>query len=242
MKWAAGAVILVVVGAVLRRLLRLGRPAPRRAGSANLFPELHAVYHPVAQELGTHAAILGISLNDAFEERDAHRLEMAWRMVRLSAGEWDRLVEMVTGLLNALAKYLPTAHAVVPVRRILANHFMSQVMVDYLRMHELLDQLVFSSKQRFQLQIRLLTRATATLTREFRRTWRYGEQTHDPSAEVWNRLDFYFHDFDLVAKETLLAFHALLTCLPPESIPQLAADLRPLLQRGVRTPPTPAVR
>jgi hypothetical protein len=243
MNWVLGGLILAGVGLVLRRMLGLGaRNNPRLAGLARLGPELHAVYHPVAQEVETHAAILSISLNDAFEERAALHHDMAWRMVRLSAGEWDRLAEMLMALLNILAKRATNAHLAVPARRIVPDHFKSRVMMDYLHMHELLDQLVFNSHRRFQLQIRLLRRAIETLTKEFRYTCRYLERIQDRSPEVWIRLDLYFHDFDLIAKETLLAFRALLACLPPAALADLTADLRTLLQPGVRTLPAHANR
>jgi molecular chaperone DnaK (HSP70) len=52
-----------------------------------------AVYDGFAPEVEVRIAMLGISLNDAFEERDAGRQDMAWRMVRLSASEWFTLLE-----------------------------------------------------------------------------------------------------------------------------------------------------
>jgi len=237
MKWVLGGLLLVGVGVLLRRDLRMGSLAtPRLAGLPPLPPELHAVFHPIAQEVETNAAILGISLNDAFEERDAMRLDMAWHMVQLSAGEWARMAEIITALLNALTKHLENAATIVPARRIVAVRFKSRVMIDYIRMYELLDQLVFRSHQRFQLRVRLLRRAAENLTKEFRRTYRYMERTQDHSPEIWTRYDLYFHDFDLIAKETLLAFRTLLACLPPAALQDLSADVRALVQRGVRTP------
>jgi hypothetical protein len=213
--------------------------ARKAAGVAPLDPELQAVYYPIAQEVETNAAILGISLNDAFEERDASRLEMAWHMVQLSAGEWSRLAEIVTALLNVLTKYMPNVPEIVPTRRIVSEYFKSRLMADKMRTYELLDRLLFRPQQRFQLRIRLLRRGAEDLTKEFRRTYRYMEKTQDHSPEVWARYDLYFHDFDLVAKETLLALRTLVACLPSETLADLAADLVVLLQRGVRTSSVP---
>ncbi len=203
-------------------------------GMVPLSPDLEAIYRPVALEAETQAAILGIALNDAFDERDAQHAELAWRLVQLSAGEWDRLGELVTDLLEVLSKGLATAPTVVPARTPGSDLFKSRVVIDHVRLHELLDQLVFSSRRRFQLQIRLLRGAAATLTTEFRRTYRYGERTRDCSPEVWTRLDLYFHDLDLIAKQALLALRALLACLPPKAGEALAVDLRALLQRRVQ--------
>jgi len=243
MKWLLGGLVLIAMSILLRRVLRLSAPATARlAGLPPLPAEQHAVYQPIAQEVETNASILGISLNDAFEERDASRLDMAWHMVQLSAGEWARMAEIVTALLDAMSKQLARAPAVVSVGRIVSEHFKSQVMISSLRTYELLDQLAFRSQLRFQLRIRLLRRAVENLTKEFRRTYRYMEQTQDHSAEIWTRYDLYFHDFDLVAKEALLAFRSLLACLPPASLQDLSVEIRALVQRGVRARAIPAGR
>jgi len=53
-------------------------------------------------------------------------------------------------------------------------------------------------------------------------------------------LDYYFHDFDLIAKETLLAFRTLLACQSPQEAQALALDLRVLLERGMRVSVSPS--
>jgi hypothetical protein len=235
MQWVIGGLTLAAVGVVLRLVLRMGSAVKLRvSGLAPLRLDLHAIYHPLAQEVEAHATILGITLNDAFGEREANRHEMAWHVVGLAMGEWDRLAGLVVGLLNTLAKYVPTTNVIVPVRRVAACHFKSRAVIDYVGFYEFLDQVLFSSKRRFSLQLRVLFRTSVLLTKEFRRTFREGERTLDPSPEVWNRLDFYFHDLDLIAKETLLAFRTLLICQPPGGVRVLAADLQNLLERGVR--------
>ncbi len=228
--------ILGVLGYALRRLLRLD---DRRAPSAGRLPPLSddraAIYQPVVREIETQSTILGISLNDAFEERDAGHPEIAWRLVRLSVSEWDRLAEIVALLLRQMTRHLPAAKVIVPTRTMGASHFRSRVMVEYVRMHELLDQLVFQSRLRFQLHLRVLRRAVETLSAEFRRSYRYSERTGDRPPELWTRFDHYFHDFDLVSKETLLALRALMACLPPSALPAFMADLQAILHRGVRS-------
>ncbi len=190
-------------------------------------------------EVETQGAILGISLNDAFEERDFGHQEIAWRLVRLSVGEWDRLAELLAALLKAVVKHMPAAQVVVAVRGIVADRFKSAPMMDHARMYELMDQLVFSSRLRFQLHIRFLRRAAEILTAEFRRSYRYGEQTEDRHEELWQRLDLYFHDFDLISKEALLAFRALLICLPSVSLSGMASDAKDIVGHGVRSTSLP---
>ncbi len=233
MGWLLGGIVLVGVGVGLRRLLSRAAPSPEARGMVPLTSDRESIYRSVALEAEAQAAILGIALNDAFGERDEQHADMAWRLVQLSAGEWNRLGEVVTGLLEVLSRGLSKARAVVPARTPGSDLFKSRVVIDHVRLHELLDQLVFSSRRRFQLQIRLLRGAISTLNAEFRRTYRYGAQTRDCSPEVWTRLDFYFHDLDLITKQALLALRSLLACLPPEAVGTFAADLHALLHRHV---------
>jgi hypothetical protein len=243
MHWIVGVLILVAVGFLLRRVLWANLPQQRApSGLPPLGSEPRAVYDGFAPEIEARIAMLGISLNDAFEERDAGRQDMAWRMVHLSASEWYGMEKIITGLLNTLTKHLPEAQFVVTPRSIHARRFLSKPMVDYVRMHELLDQLVFSSQRRYQLQLRLLRRAAEIVTGEFRRTYRLAERFDDASAEAWGQIDLDFHDFDLIAKEAVLAFRALLASLPPSALPKLTLDLNALLRARVRARSLPVER
>jgi len=79
---------------------------------------------------------------------------------------------------------MPAARVIVPARSMVAHRFKSPVMLDYVRMHELLDQLVFRAKLRFQLHLHILRRAVETLSGEFRRSYRYAERTEDRPPEL----------------------------------------------------------
>ena len=241
MKWVGAVVLLFVIGWLLRRLLQMGAPeAPRRKGFTPLTPDREAIYRRAALEIETQSAILSISLNDAIEERESSRDEVAWRLVQLCISEWERLADVIMGLLNVTAKHLEGVRAVVPARSMGSHHFRTRVMIDYVRMHELLDQLVFSSKRRFQLHLRVLRRAVETLSAECLRTYREAESLETHSPELWQRLDLYFHDFDLTIKEALLAFRTLLLCLPHPALRALDADVKAVVSRSVRTTPMAA--
>ncbi|MGH7869371.1 MAG: hypothetical protein ACREP9_17470, partial [Candidatus Dormibacteraceae bacterium] len=151
-------------------------------------------YDPVAREIETHTTILGVSLNDAIEERDGGNREVAWRLARLAGCEWERLSGVMMILLNSLTDHLPDIHLAFPIRRMSSSHFKSRTMIDYVRMHELLSQFVFRPRLRFQLQLRVLRRAVETLTSEFQRECNLGERSEDStSLDCWRRLDIYFH-------------------------------------------------
>ncbi len=235
MRWAYGGIILLILSIVLRRVLRLGQASARsRQSLLSLSPEVEAIYQPVAREVETQTSMLAISLNDAFQERDAQRDEIAWGLVQLAASEWVRPATEIEAMLRIMTRYTAGMNTVVPPHSIVARRFRSRLMIDQVRLYELLDQLVFRSKLRFQLQIRLLRRAAEVLTAEFRRTCRSLELNPDDAQELWQRLDHYFHDFDLVSKEALLALRALLVSLPEGAREEFGAALQGVLEHGVR--------
>lgn len=184
MRWVVGTLILTLVGYLLRRLLWKELPKQHTPpGLAPLGSDRRLVYDGFAPEIEARIAMLGISLNDAFDERAAGRFDIAWRLVRLSASEWYGVEKMITGLLNALTKHLPEAQFMVTPRNIQAHRFLSKPMVDYVRVREMLEQFVFGSQRRFQLQLRLLNRAAEIVTDEFRRTCRQAHQVGDASRK-----------------------------------------------------------
>jgi hypothetical protein len=228
----AGGLVILVSGLCLRRLLHLGRRSDSRPGRPDyLNPGQLALYTSFSNEVESQVAIISISLNDAFEERDSGRHENAWHLVKISAGEWHRVAEILTTLLDSIQKNLPRAQAVIPYRGMVARRFQSRTMIDLLRMYEFLDQILFRSRARFHLQVHMLRKAAVSLTKEFSRAYEYGERTCDRPADLWQRLDIYSHDFDLVNKEALMAFRAFLVCLSPSSLERFAAELAPALRR-----------
>ena len=235
MRWLIAGLVLAAVALFLRRLLHIGTHTKKPANlQASIPDDLHPLYHPVAQEIETQAAILGITLNDAFGEREAGRHEMSWHVVHLARGEWERLTNLVLGLQIVLARFLPAAEGVVIQRRVAVGHFKSRSVIEHVALHEFLDQILFSSKRRFALQLRFLSRTAALVSKEFHHACGEGERTLDSSSELWTRLDHLFHDFDLIGKETLLAFRTLLASQTPARAQALASELNELLGRTTR--------
>lgn len=234
--WFLGAMVLLVAGWVLRRLLRLNQPqALRRSAIPQLTPDRENLYLRLQQEVEAHSHMIGVVLNEAIGQHRDGRSDLAWRLARLSAAEWRRLTEILTATLAAVGRNLHATVAAVPVRGKTADHFKTRQMMDSARLHELLNQLVFRSNLRVQLHLRFLRRAVETLTDQYEYARRFAERTDDGTRETWRRLDHLYHDFDLIAKETLLATRAFLVCLPDEAVEPFAARLRPALERPARS-------
>ena len=234
MEWVLAVVTLVLVAVVSRRVLHLDDAASRK-GFLCLGREREELYQPVALEIETQTVILAISLNEALGERDEGNVENAWRMVGLALCQWNRLADNVTRLLNAIEASIPSSRSTLRVRNIGPDRFMSRTMLEFLRMRDALNQLVFRSKIRYQMNIRVLRRAVESVSSDFRNAYRSMEKPRPRSCEAWDLLDPAFHDFDLIIKESLLSFRTLLVALPDSALGDFASDLKNIVSRSVRS-------
>ena len=233
----------MVVGLALRRVLRMGSyGVSTDALTRRRTPQVEPVYRPVASEIEAYSTILAVSLNDAFEESKAGHAEAAGCMVGMFASEWNRLTDLVEAMQQLALRYLPVVDLPVPVRNLDPNRFRSGTMIEFVRFHGFLDQFVFRPKLRFQLQLRLQRRAIAMLGEEFQRTRSKMDQDSERLGYALTQIDLYFHDLDLLAKETLLAFRAELSCLPGHDLAAIDAEIQDLLSQGVLKPLAPVIQ
>jgi hypothetical protein len=244
MLWALEFGVLLVVAVALRRVLHMGQDAsPKVTGPRFRRPANNPLCSPLASEVEAHTTILGVLLNDAIDELNSGNGEVARRVLNVFDSERERLVELAINLQNLSLKYLPTVQYPIEMRTLEPESFRSQLVSEFLKRHGTLEQFVFRSKLRFQLRLRLLRRATALLNESFE------EIKHDVgmSSTLLDRtlaqLDLYFHDLDLLTKETLLGFSAELASLPDTTTDEIAAEVSALTSRGaVLSPLAPPVQ
>lgn len=235
MAWALAIVALFVVGYVFRRILRLDEPSGPPHSRAPLSADADKIFQPISRELETQVILLGITLNEALGQRDAGNEENARRLARLAMCQWERLAEIVAILLKSIADHVPQTHSLVSVRDFTAHQFKSPAMVESMQAGALLHEVIFRSKSRYQFQVRVIRRAVETLTSEFGGCLRAAERASDATEGLWAAIDPSFHDFDLVVKESLLAFRAFLHALPVRMLTEVAAELAEVNSKSVRS-------
>jgi hypothetical protein len=234
MYWVMGGAILWGVGILLRRVLGLGGTTSRRSPSC-LDPDQKSFCDAIANEIESQSLSLYVSLNEALEELEAGNVENACELLELAEAQWLRLGEILSAVLRNIAEYLPLAHVVIPVRGIVSGQFRSRVMIDHLRLHELVDQFLFRTKLRFHLQVRILRQAVDILTADFRRAQARKNLGGTFFQALRDRLDGDYQDFDLIAKKTILACGKFTSWLPQNAAASFFLALRPTLDRSVRS-------
>ncbi len=140
--------------------------------------------------------------------------------------ECEQLMELVRGIHYLVGTLLPITKGIVIMRRVAMDCFKSRAVLDIVKIHELMDQAVFNPQSRLLLQLRFLSSASTRLARDFSRSSSEGAITFDCSDELWIRLGSCFHDFDLIAMETLLIFMTFLACQSPEQAHEIETDIR----------------
>lgn len=243
MVWPLELGILPVVAFTLWRLLHMGRNSALKSASPRRHrkPNHNPLFSPLASEIEAHVTILGVLLNDAIEEQDSARPDNARRVLGLFASEWERLVALVVSVQNLSLRYLPMVQYPIDARILNPRSFRSQPMGEFLTRHGHLDQFVFRSRSRFQLHLRLLRRATAVLNESLEEINRDAGENSRLLNWALAQFDLYFHDMDMLAKETLLGFSSELAYLPATALEDMATELAVLTSSSVLTPTVPTV-
>jgi hypothetical protein len=233
MLWILEFGILLALGVTLRRILHMGRKTvaekvnPRFRRPAN-----NPLCSPLLSEIDAHTAILGVVLNDAINELTKGNAEISCSMLGIFNSERERLVDLVINLQNLSLKYLPAVQYPVEARSLDPVSFRSEPVIDILERHGVLEQFVFRSKLRFQLQLRLLRRATALLNESFEEVRRRTGTGAQGFASALSQLDLYYHDLDLLAKETILGFSEELAALPDTVLDDMVVEISVLTSRN----------
>ena len=210
----------------------LNEAAPRFRRPAN-----NPLCSSLVSEMDTHSTILGVVLNDAIEELASGNDDIARRMLNVFDTERERLVELIINLQNLSLKYLPTTQYPVETRSLDPVSFRSQPVSEFFTRHGVLDQFVFRAKLRFQLQLRLLRRATVLLNESFEELKLQAETEVLAFGRRLAQMDLYFHDLDLLTKETLLGFSTELASIPEDLLEDMAAEILVLTSRNTVASP-----
>lgn len=235
MIWFVETGILLVVAVSLRRALHMGEksassvsePRRRKRHSSPLYTRL-------SSEVEAHMTILGVLLNDAIEEQNSGRSQIARRVLALFGSEWSRLVKLIVQLQTICLEYLPVVQSPVSQRSLNAHAFRSQPMSEFFSRQGVLEQFVFRSNLRVQLHFQLLQRATVALSEDFEVAKQGAEEDGRLFTWTLGQLDLYFHDLDLLSKETLLGFNSELSSLPEAAVKEIEAEVSALTRNSVR--------
>ena len=244
MAWIFEIVILLAVAVVLRRILNMGRNHTHQERAPHFRRPANTPWcSPLASEIEGHTSILGVLLNDVIEEQNSGNPEVARRGLRVFDSERERLVEFIIDLQNLSLKYLPALQYPINTRSLNHEAFRSQLVSNFVKSHGSLEQFIFRPKLRFNLQLRLMRRVTALLNESFEELKSETVAPSRPPDWALFQLDLYFHDLDLLAKESLLGFNEELAGLPEAMLDDIAVDISALTsKRSVFTPQASAVR
>lgn len=233
MLWILEFGILLALGVALRRILHIGHTTvPEKVNPRFRRPANNPLCSPLLSEIDAHTTILGVVLNDAINEQARGNAEISHGMLDIFNSERERLVDLVINLQNLSLKYLPAVQYPVEARRLDPVSFRSEPVTDILERHGVLEQFVFRSKLRFQLQLRLLRRATALLNESFEEVRRHTGTGAQGFASALSQLDLYYHDLDLLAKETILGFSEELAALPDTVLDDMVVEISVLMSRN----------
>lgn len=225
MDWVLAASALLLVAYVCRRILRLDQPPARAWRPAALPLNRFQIYRTAAQEVETQTGMLSVTVNEALGDYGAGNGATAVAHMMLAIEQWNLLAQLVGNVLKTVTENMPQVGTMASYREINPANFQSRAMAELMKSGGKLHQVIFHSKGRFDFRVQLIRSSLETLSAEFRSTFTPTEPEAQFSAAKWRDLDPTHHDYDLIAKEALLAVRDFLGALPEPAIPGFGVEI-----------------
>lgn len=243
MDWVLAVVALLLVAYVCRRILRLDQPPARAWRPAALPLNRFQIYRTAAQEVETQTGMLSVTLNEALGDYGAGNGANAVAHMLLAVQQWDLLAQLVSSVLKTVTENMPQVGTMASYREINPACFQSRAMADLMKSGGKLHQFIYHSKGRFDFRVQLIRSSLETLTEEFRSTFGLADPAPQFPASKWRDIDPTHHDYDLIAKEALLAVRDFLGALPEAAIPGFGVEIaRVVSLHSVRSLPSSSRR
>lgn len=238
MDWVLAVSALLLVAYVCRRILRLDQPPARSWRPAALPLNRFQIYRTAAQEVETQTGMLSVTLNEALGDYGAGNGANAVAHMMLAIEQWDLLAQLVGSVLKTVTENMPQVGTMASYREINPASFKSRPMTELMRSGGKLHEFIFHSKGRFDFRVQLIRSSLETLTSEFRSTFAPAESDAQFPVAKWRDIDPTHHDYDLIAKEALLAVRDFLGALPEAAIPGFGVEItRVVSLHSVRSMP-----
>lgn len=225
MDWALAAFALLLMAYVCRRILRMDESSRPPWRPAALPLNRFQIYRNAAQEIETQSYMLGVTVNEALGDFEAGDGLKAAAEIVLAAEQWDLLAQLVSNLLKVITESMPQVGTIASYREINPAGFRSRAMAEFMKSGGKLHQFIYRSKGRFDFRLQLIRSAVAELTAEFRSSYASSGREQDFPPTQLKEIDPTLHDYDLVAKEALLAMRDFLGVLPEGAVPAFGMEV-----------------
>ncbi len=163
-------------------------------------------------------------MNEAVEIKRLGDIDEALRFLNIGGEVIQRFTPNLLALLTIMAKFSRMVSAMAPVNPLLPRDFHLAELTSLAYLHNLIHQVLVSTKQRFRLKLFILAKGLSITSRYLILKIKALVTQRSTVDQEWEEIVGLGSDFQKLSEESVRSFHQLLQALSHDSAKKLAKD------------------
>jgi hypothetical protein len=219
-------ITLLVIGWIAFAILaRRNEKKVESEWTALLSPASEKIFQQARLDIETNTALVGVAMNEAVEVRQLGDLDEAVRFLNIGGDIIQRFTPNLLSLLSVMAKFSRMVSAIAPVNPMVPRDFYLTELTSLARLHNLLDHMLASAKQRFRLKLYILGKGLSMTSQYLVKSIRNVVTQRRSSDQEWEQIIGAEQDFQRLSTESIHSFRTLLLALSSDAAKELSRTM-----------------
>jgi len=227
---------LLLLGWLLMLLLaRRNEKKVRSEWETLLTPAGEKIFEHARVEIETNTSMVGVAMHEAHAIKRLGDIDEALRFLNIGSEVIERFTPSLLSLLAVMAKFSRMISAVTPVNPILPSDFHLAELVNLAHLHNILNQMLISTKQRFRLRLFIIGKGISIASHYLVARIKNIVSQRNQADQEWEEIVGIGNDFQRLSEESIRSFRSLLEALSNDAARALAQQI--YLSNGANAAP-----
>jgi hypothetical protein len=190
-----------------------------------LSPSGEKIFEHARVEIQTNTSMVGVAMHEAHAIKRLGDIDEALRFLNIGSEVVERFTPSLLSLLAVMAKFSRMISAVTPVNPILPSNFHLAELVNLAHLHNILNQMLISTKQRFRLRLFIIGKGLSIASRYLVVRIKNVISQRSQAEREWEEIVGIGNDFQRLSEESIQSFRSLLEALSNDSARALAQQI-----------------
>jgi hypothetical protein len=200
-----------------------------------LTPAGEKIFEHARVEIETNTSMVGVAMHEAHAIKRLGDIDEALRFLNIGSEVIERFTPSLLSLLAVMAKFSRMISAVTPVNPILPSDFHLAELVNLAHLHNILNQMLISTKQRFRLRLFIIGKGVSIASHYLVARIKNIVSQRNQADQEWEEIVGIGNDFQRLSEESIRSFRSLLEALSNDAARALAQQI--YLSNGANAAP-----
>lgn len=217
---------LLLLGWLMMLLLaRRNEKKVRSEWETLLTPAGEKIFEHARVEIQTNTCMVGVAMQEAHAIKRLGDIDEALRFLNIGGEVVERFTPNLLSLLAVMARFSRMISAVTPVNPILPSNFHLAELVNLAHLHNILNQMLISTKQRFRLKLFVIGKGVSIASRFLVVRIKNIVSQRSQADQEWDEIVGIGNDFQRLSEESIQSFRSLLEALSNDAARALAQQI-----------------